>query len=353
MMFRQITRIMMISLLSTGILSGCNDSSSNSTTTPEQSTMTKNCLSECSPRLGIIAAFGQEADLLLRSMENKKEFLINGKTFTTGKLQGTPVVLVISGISMVNAVMTTQMIIDHFNLKGVIFSGIAGGVNPALHVGDVVIAKNWAAPGEVYHANSNETPAPCGTSGDLSCLGLKLMDNKPPYANGIFLRDTNVINASNYKKVAVKDSFGNIQAYGEMKSDFPVDNTLWHIASSVQASTQTQLEPICVNSNCYTPKIVLGERGISSGAFLANANYREYLFNTLAADCVDMETAGVAQTAYANEVPFIAFRSLSDLAGADADPNVGAFFASGVAQRNAAKLTMAFVQAWAKQLKAA
>lgn len=315
--------------------------------------MTKNCLTECSPRLGIIAAFGQEADLLLDSMENKKEFLINGKTFTAGKLQGTPVVLVISGISMVNAVMTTQMIIDHFNLKGVIFSGIAGGVNPALHVGDVVIAKNWAAPGEVYHANSTDTPAPCGTPGDLSCLGLKLTDNKLPYANGIFLRDTNVINASNYKKVAVKDGFGNIQAYGEMKSDFPVDTTLWHIASSVQASTQTQLEPICVDSSCYKPKIVLGERGISSGAFLANANYREYLFNTLAADCVDMETAGVAQTAYANEVPFIAFRSLSDLAGADADANVGAFFASGVAQRNAAKLTMAFVQAWAKQLKAA
>ncbi len=346
-MLRQLKNTLFISLLAAGILTGCNDSS-NDTPIQEPETLSKVCLTECSPRLGIIAAFGQEADLLLHSMQNKKENLINGKTFTTGTLHGTPVVVVISGISMVNAVMTTQMSIDHFNLKGLIFSGIAGGVNPALHVGDVVIAKSWAMPGEVYHSNTNDTPIPCGAIGDLSCLGLKLMDGVPPYANGIFLRDTNVINASNYKQVAVKDSFNNVQAYGEMKSDFPVDSKMWNIANSVQAATQASLEAICVNTaSCYKPKIVLGQRGISSGTFLANADYREYLFKTLAADCVDMETAGVAQTAYANQVPFIAFRSLSDLAGADADSNVGAFFASGVAQRNAAKLTMAFVEAWA------
>jgi adenosylhomocysteine nucleosidase len=348
MMYQQIKNALFISLLAAGILVGCNDSSNDNPMPQEPATLSKACLTECTPRLAIIAAFGQEADLLLASMKDTKENIVNGKTFTTGTLNGTPVVVVISGISMVNAVMTTQMTIDHFNLKGLIFSGIAGGVNPNLHVGDVVIAKSWAAPGEVYHANSTDTPAPCGTLGDLSCLGLKLMDNVPAYGAGIFLRDTNVINAKNYKNIALKDSFGNIQAYGEMKSDFTVDASMWNIASSVQASTQSSLEAICVdNSSCYKPKIVLGQRGISSGTFLANADYRDYLYKNLAADCVDMETTGVAQTAYANEIPFIAFRSLSDLAGADHDPNVGAFFASGVAQRNAAKLTMAFVQAWA------
>lgn len=349
-MLQQLKHTLWISLLAAGILVGCNDSSDNTTPTQEPSTLTKNCLTECSPRLGIIAAFGQEADLLLASMDGKKEYLVNGKTFTTGTLKGSPVVVVISGISMVNAVMTTQMSIDHFNLKGIIFSGIAGSVNPNLHVGDVVIAKSWAAPGEVYHANSSEIPAPCGAAGDLSCLGLKLTPDLPPYGNGIFLRDSNVINASNYKNIALKDGFGNVVANGEMKSDFAVDANMWRIAASVQVATQSSLESICVDNNsCYKPKIVLGQRGISSGTFLANADYRDYLFRTLAADCVDMETTGVAQTAYANEVPFIAFRSLSDLAGADHDPNVGAFFASGVAQRNAAKLTMAFVQAWAAQ----
>lgn len=348
-MLPRIKPFLCISLMAAGMITGCNDSSNSTPATNSETTISsKTCLTECSARLGIMAAFGQEADLLLASMQDKKEYRINGKIFTIGTLQGTPVVLVISGISMTNAVMTTQMMINHFNLKGLVFSGIAGGVNPDLHVGDVVIAHSWLAPDEIYHANSNDIPAPCGNAGDLSCLGLKLRTGIPPYGNGMFLRETNVINNSNYKQAALVDTVsGSVIANGEMKADFPVDSNMWHIASQVQAATQPQLEAICASSTaCYQPKIILGQLGISSGAFLANADYREYLFKNLAADCVDMETAGVAQTAYANEVPFIAFRSLSDLAGADHDPNVGAFFASGVAQRNAAKLTMAFVKAW-------
>jgi adenosylhomocysteine nucleosidase len=338
---------LLVSLIGICGLTACDDNSDNDTSAPPANSTA--CLTECSPRLGIMAAFGQEADLLISSLQDKKQYLIKGKTFTTGTLKRAAVVIVPSGVGMTNAVMTTQMAIDHFNLKGLVFSGIAGGLNPALQVGDVVIAKNWFASGEVYHANSNVAPSPCGTAGDISCLGLKLIENLPPYSTGLFLRATNVVNAGNYQQVALRDGSGNIQAYGEMKTDFAVDNGMWQIARSIQSSTQTQLEQICPASTtlCYQPKIVLGQRGVSSEKFLANADYRNYLSSNLSADAVDMETTGVAQTAYANQVPFIAFRSLSNLAGADADANVGIFFASGVAQRNAAKLTTAFVQAWA------
>lgn len=353
-MFQRIKLLLLISLMAAGTMTGCNDSSHEApTTTSTIPSSSKACLTECTARLGIMAAFGQEADLLLTTLKDKQEHRINGKVFTTGTLQGTPVVIVLSGVSMTNAVMTTQMMINHFNLKGLVFSGIAGGVNPDLHVGDVVIARQWAAPGETYLSNGNGIPAPCGTPGDLACLGLKLIPDAPPYGDGLFLRETNVINANNYQQAALTDNVsGSVIAYGEMKSDFPVDDSMWTIANNIQAATQPQLEAICAtNSSCYQPKIILGQRGISFSAFLANADYRQYLYKTLAADCIDMETAGVAQTAYANLLPFIAFRSLSDLAGADYDPNVGAFFASGVAQRNAAKLTIAFVAAWSAAQK--
>ena len=63
--------------------------------------------------------------------------------------KGKQVVLFLSGMSMVNAAMTTQAALDRFKVTRVVFSGIAGGVDPALDVGDVVVADQWGAvPGE-------------------------------------------------------------------------------------------------------------------------------------------------------------------------------------------------------------
>ncbi|KAA8734770.1 5'-methylthioadenosine/S-adenosylhomocysteine nucleosidase [Acinetobacter qingfengensis] len=330
-------------------LVGCATSTKLNQSQPTVAPASVNYLTDANPRLGIIAAFGQEADLLLESTSDKKEYFIKGRKFVTGTLQGAPVVITLSGISMTNAAMTTQLMIDHFQLTGLVFSGIAGSLNPELHVGDVVIAKSWIAPNEVYYANKTQLPAACGTPGDVSCLGLALDNKIPPYA-AQFFRQTNVMNASNYNKVALTTKIAdqNIPvAFGEMKTDFPVDEKMWNIANKVQAQTQNSLEPICASKQkCYQPKIVMGKRGVSGGAFLANIEYRNYLHQYMQGDSVDMETAAVAQVAYSNEIPYIAFRSLSDLAGADHDPNVGAFFGSGVAQRNAAKLTMAFIKEW-------
>ena len=311
-------------------------------------------LTDQQPRLGIIAAFGQEADLLLEQTQNKKDYRINGRKFTTGLLAGTPIVITISGISMTNAAMTTQMLTDHFQLKGIVFSGIAGSLNPALHVGDVVVAKRWIAPDEVYYANTSDLPSACGEAGDISCLGLKLDTNIPPFQQR-FLRQTNVINQQNYDQVALTTKIDNAEvpiAYGEMKTDFPVNTEMLDFAQTTKDNTQNQLEAICQNNNqCYNPKIIMGERGVSGGAFLANSQFRDYLHSNLAGDVVDMETTAVAQVAYSNDIPFIAFRSVSDLAGADHDPNVAAFFGSGVAQRNAAKVTIGFIQEWQKANK--
>jgi adenosylhomocysteine nucleosidase len=299
----------------------------------------KTCLTECKPRFGIVSAFGAEADLLLAATKGKTQFIINGNTFTTGELQGNWVVIVLTGISVENASMVTQLMIDHFNTHHLLLSGIAGGVDPSQKVGDVVIPDKWASPLEVYFSRNSQVPAPCGTLGDLSCLGLKLSKftstaNSDWAGTGLFMRETFVRNQSNLPN-------------GEFKFDYKVDPKMLKIAKTVNPKLDRcgpKNPTLCVATQ---PVVRVGGRGISGSAFLANPSYRDYAFKTIAAISMDMETAAFAHVAYANEIPFIAFRSLSDLAGGDDVTDVSAFFGSGLAESNLSKLTLGFLAAWA------
>jgi adenosylhomocysteine nucleosidase len=132
------------------------------------------CLTDCTPRFGIVSAFGNEAELLVAKMMDRREYRINGNMFTTGMLEGNPVAIVLTGQSIENASMLTQLLIDHFKIHHLLLSGIAGGLNDANHIGDVVIPDKWALPLEGYWNGSSEVPAPCGKAGDLTCVGEKL-----------------------------------------------------------------------------------------------------------------------------------------------------------------------------------
>ena len=69
------------------------------------------------------------------------------------------------------------------------------------------------------------------------------------------------------------------------------------------------------------PRIIIGGPGVSGGAFIDNAAFRDYTFKSFGARVLDMESAAVAHVAYANDGPFIAVRSLSDLAGGSESEN--------------------------------
>jgi adenosylhomocysteine nucleosidase len=92
-----------------------------------------------------------------------------------------------------------------------------------------------------------------------------------------------------------------------------------------------------------TPRVVAGGRGVSGPTFVDNAAYRQWVWRTFHADALDMETAAVATVAYANRVPFIAFRSLSDLAGGGEKNEVATFF--GLAAENSAAVVMGYLRA--------
>jgi adenosylhomocysteine nucleosidase len=125
---------------------------------------------------------------------------------------------------------------------------------------------------------------------------------------------------------------------------FPADPKLLAIAKSVAGSVVLK---DCTNEHkCLThkPKIVVGGHGVSGQAFVDNAAFREYAFKTFNASVLDMESASTAHVAYANKVPFIAFRSLSDLAGGGEGENqMGTFLQ--LASDNSASFVRAFIKA--------
>jgi adenosylhomocysteine nucleosidase len=143
---------------------------------------------------------------------------------------------------------------------------------------------------------------------------------------------------------------------GEFRFDYPVDAEMLAVARGIRpelarcgpkAVKTPGAEPdptMCVKT---VPQVIVGGRGVSGSAFLANPQYRTYLFEQLQAQTFEMETAALAHVAYANRIPYIAFRSLSDLAGAEEfNADVVALFASGLAETNEAAVTLAFLDAW-------
>ncbi|MCP4392809.1 MAG: 5'-methylthioadenosine/S-adenosylhomocysteine nucleosidase [Alphaproteobacteria bacterium] len=313
----------MLSLLS---LVNCSNSSSADDSTPK----TQLDPLDTTPRLLIMSAFDAEMDELLNEADITYSYTIKGSICRTGKLAGNDVVMVLCGISMISATLTTQAVIDHFEITGIVFSGIAGGVNPNLHIGDVTVPKQWAQYQEQLFAKKISD-----TEWDPAGHEVKLLE---PVVNFGMMFPKHVIITQQYETEDVN----------EYKRWFEVDSAMLDtsrkIADFVDLNDCTP-EGVCLEND---PEIVLDGNGVSGQTFVNNAEYREWVWNSFQADALDMETAAVAHVAYVNDIPYIAFRSVSDLAGGGPGENeLGTFFQ--LAANNSSMVLMKFLEEWAEQ----
>ncbi|MGB7524207.1 MAG: 5'-methylthioadenosine/S-adenosylhomocysteine nucleosidase, partial [Castellaniella sp.] len=274
------------------------------------------------PRLAILSAFAPELELLRARLGDARVHVVQGVTFTTGRLEGRPVVLALSGISMVNAAMNTQLLFDRFHVTHLIFSGIAGGVNPDLNIGDVSVPERWGqylevvmmretAPGQ-YHAPDSKGAFEFAPYGMMQPRAMRVQP-----ADG----------------TAIQEKFW-----------FEADPRMLAVARGIQSVPLRgcDREDRCLDKR---PRLVVGGSGVSGQAFVDNADFRRYAFRTFQANVLDMESAACAQVAWRAGVPFIAFRSLSDLAGGGPGENeMNAFL--HIAADNAAQVLLAFLRAW-------
>jgi len=120
--------------------------------------------------IGIIGAMEEEITNLKSHMEVFDVQTIAGMSFFKGAVKGTELVLVRSGIGKVNAGICTQILASVFNVDTVINTGIAGSLNAAIDIGDIVVstslvqydvdARNFGYKlGEIPRMNIIEFPA--------------------------------------------------------------------------------------------------------------------------------------------------------------------------------------------------
>lgn len=91
-------------------------------------------------KIAIIGAMEEEVALLRENITEQRQETIAGCEFTFGKMHGTDVILLRSGIGKVNAAMSTSVLLEKYQPDCIINTGSAGGFDPKLNVGDVVIS---------------------------------------------------------------------------------------------------------------------------------------------------------------------------------------------------------------------
>jgi len=91
-------------------------------------------------KIAIIGAMDEEIELLREQIADKNEETVAGSVFITGTLYGKDVVLLRSGIGKVNAAMSTTILMERYQPDYIINTGSAGGYNPSLKIGDLVIS---------------------------------------------------------------------------------------------------------------------------------------------------------------------------------------------------------------------
>jgi adenosylhomocysteine nucleosidase len=217
-------------------------------------------------KTGLVYAFNQEGALLRSELALQDSLLVKGRVFWIGKLVNRDVIIVNSGVGMTNAAMTTQLLIDKYNPKEIIFTGICGGIDSSNHIGDIVIPDSWATHDYGYYGKEGFLP------------------------DSIY-----VVLPGKDKEVAILF--------------FEVDKTLLEKAKSAQQGLK--LKPV----RDRIPQVKIGGKGASGNSFIDQKEKREYLKNKFDAQIVDMESAAVVQVANINGTPVLVVRSCSDLAG--------------------------------------
>jgi len=243
--------------------------------------------------VAVLGAFKPEVELLEKMLTDAGMQQIEGIEFMSGRFRDRPIVIAWTGVGKVNAAMTTTLLLEHFKPARVLFTGIAGAVDPNLEPGDIVIAKRTA-----YH-----------DMGTLSSEGIE--------PGGVRNRLTGEDNPV----------------------FFPGDPNLLKAVDC--AVRKVVLEPVVLQSGSRPPKVLTGTI-VTGDSFIASRGRSAELRETFGAEAVEMEGAAVAQVCYQRGIGCLVIRSMSDKADESAVVDKQLFYA--LAAKNSASFVAGIIE---------
>ncbi len=223
-----------------------------------------------SAAIGIICAIPDEIAQFGSAFQQEKTTRSGGFDFAEGILEGKRCILVEAGMGKVNAAVVATILAQEFACGSLLFSGVAGGLDPALGVGDVIVGKHL-----IQH--------------DYGIINNEVTESYHPGHLPIF---------------APSERFGYHLNEG--------------LASRIeQALEGFELPPLSAEAGggaARTPKLQFGTI-LTGDQFVNCTATRNRLHNELGGQAVEMEGAAVAQVAERFGIDWLVVRSLSDLAG--------------------------------------
>lgn len=90
--------------------------------------------------IGIIGAMKEEIEPLLEYYKEYEKIFVGKSIFYKIKKNNKTIFIVQSKIGKTFAAMTTTLLIDKFNCEHILFTGVAGGVDEDIEIGDIVLA---------------------------------------------------------------------------------------------------------------------------------------------------------------------------------------------------------------------
>ncbi|ULN49298.1 5'-methylthioadenosine/adenosylhomocysteine nucleosidase [Mycolicibacterium goodii] len=221
--------------------------------------------------IGLICALPQEL-VHLRDLMSDVDVVRHAHTsFETGTLDGREVVVAGTGMGKVNAALVTTLLIHGFGCRTIIFSGVAGGLDPELNVGDVIVAER------------------------------------------VVQHDAGVIE---------NEQLQTYQA-GHVPFINPTDRLGYDVDAALLGKVRAALEglhlpPLSTRAGGQGRAVQIAYGTVLSGdQYLHSAPIRDRLHAQFGGRAVEMEGGAVAQVAEAFDAAWLVIRALSDLAGED------------------------------------
>ena len=215
------------------------------------------------PCIAVISAFAPEP-MLLPQVQQARQAQHQRRGVHHRHAEGKPVVVFLSASVRPTRPWNTQLVLDRFHVSHVVFSGIGGGVNPSLHIGDVTVPAQWGQYMEM--ADGARRPAwpiqrPAWMKSELTMPAFGMMHLRP---------------------VEVRSA---AQPQLSKKFWFEADPEDVYRPQPAERGSEHRLAATCLKQR---PQLVVGGNGVSGQAFVDNKAFREYAFKPSRPTCADM-----------------------------------------------------------------